>query len=29
MVKQWLIDVGEVGEWLLFFDVFVEMFVEC
>lgn len=27
-VKQWLIDVGEAGEWPLFLDVFVEHVVE-
>jgi catechol 1,2-dioxygenase len=27
-VKQWLIDVGEAGEWPLFLDVFVESGVE-
>jgi catechol 1,2-dioxygenase len=27
-VKQWLIDVGEAGEWPLFLDVFVESAVE-
>ena len=27
-VKQWLIDVGEAGEWPLFGDVFVEHWVE-
>ena len=26
--KQWLIDVGEAGEWPLFLDVFVEPVVE-
>ena len=26
--KQWLIDVGEAGEWPLFLDVFVETTVE-
>ena len=26
--KQWLIDVGEAGEWPLFLDVFVEHAVE-
>src|SRR3954454_13225891 len=26
--KQWLIDVGEAGEWPLFLDVFVESAVE-
>jgi catechol 1,2-dioxygenase len=26
--KQWLIDVGEAGEWPLFLDVFIETFVE-
>src|SRR5688572_28182632 len=27
-MKQWLIDVGEAGEWPLFLDVFVESAVE-
>lgn len=27
-VKQWLIDVGEAGEWPLFLDVFIEHVVE-
>jgi hypothetical protein len=26
--KQWFIDVGEAGEWPLFFDVYVEHVVE-
>ena len=28
VMKQWLIDVGEAGEWPLFLDVFVESAVE-
>jgi catechol 1,2-dioxygenase len=27
-VKRWLMDVGEVGEWPLFLDVFVEHEIE-